>query len=85
MDVSPQAEAVMLLTVSFGKPDSDAARPLTPSEWGAFASWLKDNALTPEDLLQGAPAAMLEGWQHPKHPNSLPGHSRRSSHRDRPP
>ena len=68
MDVSPQAEAVMLLTVSFGKPDSDAARPLTPTEWGAFASWLKDNALAPEDLLQGTPAAVLEGWQHPKHP-----------------
>ena len=38
MDVSRQAEAVMLLTVSFGKSDTDTTRPLTPTEWGAFAA-----------------------------------------------
>lgn len=66
MDVSRQAEAVMLLTVSFGKTDADATRPLTPTEWGAFASWLKDNALAPDDLLQPDLSRALERWEHPK-------------------
>ena len=66
MNVSPQAEAVMLLTVSFGKSDADTPRPLTPTEWGAFASWLKDNALAPDDLLKPDPLGLLERWEHPK-------------------
>lgn len=66
MDVSRQAEAVMLLTVSFGKSDAETTRPLTPTEWGAFASWLKDNALAPDDLLKSDPSSLLERWQHPK-------------------
>ena len=66
MDVSRQAEAVMLLTVSFGKPDTDVTRPLTPTEWGAFASWLKDNALAPDDLLKPDVSGLLGHWEHPK-------------------
>ena len=66
MEISRQSEAVMLLTVSFGKSDTDTARPLTPTEWGKFASWLKDKALTPEDLLKSDIASLLEGWDHPK-------------------
>ncbi|MCY4013455.1 MAG: DNA-processing protein DprA [Gammaproteobacteria bacterium] len=66
MYVSRQAEAVMLLTVSFGKSDADAPRPLTPTEWGAFASWLKDNALAPDDLLKPDLSRLLERWEHPK-------------------
>ena len=66
MDVSRQAEAVMLLTVSFGKSAADTPRPLTPTEWGEFAGWLKDNALAPEHLLMSDPAGVLEHWQHPK-------------------
>ena len=66
MDVSRQAEAVMLLTVSFGKSDADTTRPLTPKEWGEFASWLKDNSLAPEHLLTGDLEGLLEHWEHPK-------------------
>ena len=66
MYVSRQAEAAMLLTVSFGKADADATRPLTPTEWGAFASWLKDNALAPDDLLKPDLSRVLERWEHPK-------------------
>ena len=66
MDVSRQAEAVMLLTVSFGKSDADTSRPLTPTEWGAFASWLKDNELAPDDLLRGDLPRLLGHWEHPK-------------------
>ena len=66
MDVSRQAEAVMLLTVSFGRSDADATRPLTPKEWGEFASWLQDKALAPDDLLKSDLPGLLEGWEHPK-------------------
>ena len=66
MDVSRQAEAVMLLTVSFGRSDAEATRPLTPTEWGQFASWLKDKALAPDDLLKSDLPGLLEGWEHPK-------------------
>lgn len=66
MDVSRQAEAVMLLTVSFGKSDVEATRPLTPTEWGAFASWLNDNALGPEHLLKRDLPDVLAHWEHPK-------------------
>ena len=66
MDVSRQAEAVMLLTVTFGRSDTDTARPLTPTEWGKFASWLKDKALAPDDLLKCDLSAILEHWAHPK-------------------
>lgn len=66
MDVSRQAEAVMLLTVSFGKSDAEATRPLTPTEWGAFAGWLNDNALGPEHLLKRDLPDVLAHWEHPK-------------------
>ena len=66
MEVSRQSEAVMLLTVSFGKSESDAAHPLTPTEWGEFASWLRGRALTPVDLLKTDLSRVLEGWDHPK-------------------
>ena len=66
MDVTPQAEAVMLLTVPFGKSESDTARPLTPTEWGAFAGWLKERNIVPSDLLKGDLSGLLQGWEHPK-------------------
>lgn len=56
----------MLLTVSFGKSDTDRAHPLTPTEWGKFASWLKGKALTPADLLKSDLSSVLESWDHPK-------------------
>ena len=66
MEVTRETEAVMLLTVSFGKSDAGAPKPLTPAEWGAFAKWLNDGALAPADLLKCDPADLLEHWEHPK-------------------
>lgn len=66
MDVTPQAEAVMLLTVSFGKSGSETSNPLTPTEWGAFAGWLKERNLVPSDLLKGDLSGLLQDWEHPK-------------------
>ena len=59
MNVSPQAQAVILLTVPFGKTD---AKPLSVREWGRFALWLKDHELEPSRLLKGDPQSLLSGW-----------------------
>lgn len=66
MEVSRETEAVMLLTVPFGKSGAGTTKPLTPAEWGEFAKWLKDGALAPADLLKGDLADLLEHWEHPK-------------------
>ncbi|MDE0055903.1 MAG: DNA-processing protein DprA [Gammaproteobacteria bacterium] len=64
--MTEQAEAVMLLTVSFGKSESELAKPLTPTEWGVFAGWLKEIGHAPDDLLKGDLSALLQDWEHPK-------------------
>ena len=66
MEVTRETEAVMLLTVSFGKSGTAATKPLTPTEWGEFAGWLKDGALGPGDLLNGNLTDLLKRWEHPK-------------------
>ena len=66
MEVTRETEAVMLLTVSFGKSGTAATKPLTPTEWGEFAGWLKDGALGPGDLLNGNLTDLLKRWKHPK-------------------
>ena len=63
MSTSPQTQAILLLTVWFTKPVPGAPEPLTPAEWGRFASWLKNQAKSPELLLTSDdPAACLQGW-----------------------
>lgn len=62
MSVSPNTQAVLLLTAHFSKSSGDSAKPLTPKEWGRFAVWLKDHALTPEQLMMNHPKDLLEGW-----------------------
>ena len=62
MSVSPNTQAVLLLTAHFAKARKDAVKPLTPREWGRFALWLKEKSLTPEQLINGRPGALLNGW-----------------------
>jgi predicted Rossmann fold nucleotide-binding protein DprA/Smf involved in DNA uptake len=63
MSTSPQTHAVLLLTVWFTKPAKDEPKPLTPTEWGRFAAWLKSQEKSPETLLTSAdPADCLQGW-----------------------
>src|SRR5258705_13236241 len=62
MNLTPQAQAVMLLTVPFGKSDSARAKPLSNSEWARFAIWLKDHGLEPAYLLKGDLQSLLAGW-----------------------
>jgi predicted Rossmann fold nucleotide-binding protein DprA/Smf involved in DNA uptake len=59
MNVSPQGQAVILLTVPFGKTD---AKPLSVREWARLALWLKDHELEPSRLLKGDPKSLLSSW-----------------------
>ena len=62
MHHTPQAQAIMLLTVSLGKPNSSNEKPLSNSEWARFATWLKDHRLEPATLLEDDPDTLLSGW-----------------------
>lgn len=63
MQISEQAQAVLLLTSWFTKPAKGEPKPLTPMEWGRFALWLKDKGLTPDHLLKEVDSAnSLSGW-----------------------
>ena len=62
MQVSNQAQAVLLLTSHFTKPDRGEPRPLSTHEWGKFAYWLKDRGLQPASLLSEDPRRLLSGW-----------------------
>ena len=62
MNLGSQTQAVMLLTVSFGKSDESRAKPLSPKEWARFATWLRDRNLEPSALLKGELRSLLSGW-----------------------
>lgn len=59
MNLSDQAQAVILLTVPFGKTE---VKPLSVKEWGRFAIWLKGHQLEPSRLLKGEPRSLLSSW-----------------------
>ena len=55
-------QAVLLLTAHFSKPAPGDPKPLSPTEWGRFALWLKEQGQTPAALLAGEPSRLLGGW-----------------------
>lgn len=60
--LSPAARATLLLAAYLQKADSDSAKPLTNSEWGRFALWLKGKSANPADLLGADRQALLGDW-----------------------
>lgn len=62
MNLSPTAQATLLLTCHFSKASDENAKPLTNSEWGRFALWLKEKSTSPADLLGADPNTLLSGW-----------------------
>lgn len=62
MNLSPTAQATLLLTSYFGKAANEDLKPLTNSEWGRFALWLKEKAISPADLLTPDPMQLLTSW-----------------------
>ncbi len=61
MHIGSQTQAVLLLTVHFGKDEKHGAKPLTTSEWARFAIWLKEHNLQPASLLSGDASSYLSG------------------------
>lgn len=66
MQLTPLAQAVVLMTIPLKKADTKDAKPLTTREWAKFAGWLWDRGLDPEALLQSDIAALLSEWDDPK-------------------
>jgi len=62
MSVKEQTQAVLLLTAHFSKPGREEPKPLTPTEWGRFAHWLKEKEFSPAALLTHDPSELLVGW-----------------------
>lgn len=62
MNLSTNAQATLLLTCYFKKANKEDAKPLTISEWGRFALWLKEKGITPSDLIASDPETLLAGW-----------------------
>ncbi|MCL4371009.1 MAG: DNA-protecting protein DprA [Chloroflexi bacterium] len=62
MTIGVQTQAILLMTVHFGKPAKEDPRPLSPAEWGRFALWLKERDISPGALLTEDPAMLLTGW-----------------------
>ena len=62
MPVNENAQAIMLLTISFGKADQSDVKPLSPAEWHGLALWLRDRGLSPADLLRRDFEESLSGW-----------------------
>lgn len=66
MNTNLQTQAVLLLTAWFTKPGKGDPKPLTPTEWGRFAAWLKHQEKSPETLLtSNDPMDCLRGWLDP--------------------
>ncbi len=61
MHIGSQTQAVLLLTVHFGKDEKHGEKPLTTSEWARFAIWLKEHNLQPASLLSGGVSSNLSG------------------------
>lgn len=62
MQLSTQAQAILLLTAWFGKQESGGPTPLSPTEWGRFARHLLNTDRNPGDLLlESDVEALLSG------------------------
>jgi predicted Rossmann fold nucleotide-binding protein DprA/Smf involved in DNA uptake len=68
MTISPNTQAILLLTVRLSRTSSEKAKPLTPREWGRFAEWMKAHSLAPDRLLNGKLTAVLNDWHDSKIP-----------------
>jgi len=62
MKLSNNAQAILLLTSYFSKASKEAVKPLSNSEWGRFALWLKENSLKPEGLIKENTEQLLSSW-----------------------
>lgn len=50
--LSPDTEAILLLCARFGQPRQTEPQPLTLGEYNTVADWLRENQMSPKDLLE---------------------------------
>lgn len=62
MNFSENTQAILLLNAHFAKVVKGEFTPLTPTEWGNFASWLRDKELSPAQLLKADLSDVLASW-----------------------
>ncbi|WP_343552338.1 DNA-processing protein DprA [Pantoea sp.] len=62
MNLSPVAQATLLLTSHFSSQSEEESQPLSNAEWGRFALWLKHHSATPADLLSISLNPLLAEW-----------------------
>lgn len=63
MDINVKDQVVLLLTVCFSSPGKGDPKPLTPSEWHIFCSWLDERGQSLDQfLLKNDTRQILEGW-----------------------
>jgi len=63
MEISPNAHAILLLTVQFQKESgASAQKPLTPREYGRFARWLRERNVQPARLIEDGVACLGGDW-----------------------
>ncbi|MGK7902120.1 MAG: DNA-processing protein DprA [Hormoscilla sp.] len=53
--LSPDTEAILLLCARFGQPRQTKPQPLTLGEYNTVAGWLRENQMSPKDLLDPPP------------------------------
>ena len=70
MSITPQTQALLLLTGRFGDPAHDASdsRALDDAQWTQLAGWLKKRGLQPGDLLADNAPGYLAEWDDPAVP-----------------
>jgi predicted Rossmann fold nucleotide-binding protein DprA/Smf involved in DNA uptake len=62
MELNTNTQAILLLTAHFTQKETKSERPLSPSEWGRFAEWLKIHEIQPKDLMSSDISDLLDGW-----------------------
>lgn len=62
MSLSENSEAILLLTAHFTERKNESVKPLTTTEWGRFAAWLKDQQLNPCSINTENLNELLAGW-----------------------
>lgn len=60
--LSKNAQATLLLTSYFSKMKKGDIKPLSNTEWGRFALWLREQNKSPSDLLMNNPQSLLINW-----------------------
>ena len=62
--LDPDSQTILLLSARFSKAREGELRPLTPSEYGRLAAWLKEQKCAPKDL--HSRQGIVQSWVDPK-------------------